>query len=165
MLSHKCWNQFSSFAQSCPTLCDSMDCKTPGLPVYHQLPEFTQTPIYWVGDAIQPSHPLIPFSSCPQSFPASGSFPMSQLFTSGSPYVIHYNKIHCYHCCSIPKLCPTLCDRMDCSRPGFLVLHHLLEFAQTHVHWINDAIQPSHPLILFPSCSQSFPATESFPVS
>ena len=53
-------------------------------PVHHQLPEFTQTHGHQVGDAIQPSRPLvIPFSSCPQSFPASGSFPMSWLFTSG----------------------------------------------------------------------------------
>ena len=48
--------QFSSVAQSCPTLCDPMDCSTPGLPVHHQLPEFTQTHAHWVGDAIQPSH-------------------------------------------------------------------------------------------------------------
>ena len=61
-----------------------MDCSTPALPVHHQLPEFTQTHVYWVGDAIQPSHPLSsPFSSCLQSFPASGSFQMSQLFASG----------------------------------------------------------------------------------
>ena len=50
--------QFSSVAQSCPTLCDPMDCSTPGLPVHHQLPEFTQTYVHQVGDAIQPSHPL-----------------------------------------------------------------------------------------------------------
>ena len=50
--------QFSSVAQSCPTLCDPMNCSTPGLPVHHQLPEFTQTYVHWVGDAIQPSHPL-----------------------------------------------------------------------------------------------------------
>ena len=50
--------QFSSVAQSCPTLCDPKDCSTPGLPVHHQLPEFTQTHVHWVGDAIQPSHPL-----------------------------------------------------------------------------------------------------------
>ena len=50
--------QFSSVAQSCPTLCDPMNCSTPGLPVYHQLPEFTQTHVHRVGDAIQPSHPL-----------------------------------------------------------------------------------------------------------
>ena len=50
--------QFSSVAQSCPTLCDPMNCSTPGLPVHHQLLEFTQTHVHWVGDAIQPSHPL-----------------------------------------------------------------------------------------------------------
>ena len=77
--------QFSSVAQSCPTLCDPMNCRTPGLPVHHQLPRSTQTHVHWVGDAIQPSHPssVVPFSSCPQSFPASGSFQMSQLFASG----------------------------------------------------------------------------------
>ena len=50
--------QFSSVAQSCPTLCDPMNRSTPGLPVYHQLPEFTQTHVHRVRDAIQPSHPL-----------------------------------------------------------------------------------------------------------
>ena len=50
--------QFSSVAQSCLTLCDPMNCSMPGLPVHHQLPEFTQTHVHWVGDAIQPSHPL-----------------------------------------------------------------------------------------------------------
>ena len=45
-----------------------------------------------------------------------------------------------------PKLCPTLCDTIDYSMPGFPVPHYLLEFAQTHVHWVSDAIQPSHPL-------------------
>ena len=48
----------SSVTQSCPTLCELMDCSTPGLPVRHQLPEFTQTHVHWVGDTIQPSHPL-----------------------------------------------------------------------------------------------------------
>ena len=58
--------QFSSVAQSCPTLCDPMNCSTPGLPVHHQLPEFTQTHVYQVGDAIQPSHPLSsPFPPAP----------------------------------------------------------------------------------------------------
>ena len=50
--------QFSSVAQSCPTLCDPMNYSTPGLPVHHQLPEFTHTHFHLVGDAIQPSHPL-----------------------------------------------------------------------------------------------------------
>ena len=51
-----------------------------------------------------------------------------------------------YLCCSVAKSCPTLCDPMVCSTPGFPVLHHLPEFAQTHVHWLHDAIQASHPL-------------------
>ena len=50
----------SSFTQLCPTLCDPMNCSIPGLPVHHQLPAFTQTHVHWVGDAIQPSHPLSP---------------------------------------------------------------------------------------------------------
>ena len=52
--------QFSSVAQSCPTLCKPMDCSRPGLPVHHQLPAFTQTHVHWVSDAIQPSHPVLP---------------------------------------------------------------------------------------------------------
>ena len=55
-----------------------------------------------------------------------------------------------YSSCSVAKLCPTLCDPMNCSIPGFLVLHYLPEFAQTHVHWVSDAIQPSHPLLSLP---------------
>ena len=75
--------QFSSVTQSCPTLCNPMDCSTSGLPVHHQFPEFTQSHIHWVGDAIQTSHPLWSPSSCLQSFPASGSLLMSWLFASG----------------------------------------------------------------------------------
>ena len=51
--------QFSSVSQSCPTLCDPMNRSMPGLPVYHQLPEFTQTHVHRVSDAIQPSYPLL----------------------------------------------------------------------------------------------------------
>ena len=54
-----CLVQFSSVTQSCPTLCDRMNCSMPGLPVHHQLPEFTQTHLHRVSDAIQPSHPLL----------------------------------------------------------------------------------------------------------
>ena len=75
--------RFSSVAQSSPTLCDPMNSSMADLPVYQQLPEFTQLRVHWVSDAIQTSHPAVRFSSCPQSFPASGSFPMSQLFPSG----------------------------------------------------------------------------------
>ena len=49
---------FSSVTQLCPTLCDPVDCSVPGFPVHHQLPEFAQTHIHHIGDAIQPSHPL-----------------------------------------------------------------------------------------------------------
>ena len=79
-------DQIRSVAQSCPTLCNPMNRSTLGLPVHHQLPEFTQTHVHGVSDAIQPSHPapsVIPFSSCPQSLPASETFPMSQFFASG----------------------------------------------------------------------------------
>ena len=76
-------HHFSLVAQSCPTLCDPMDCSMPGFDVHHQLLELAQTHIHRVSDAIQPSSSVIPFSSCLQSFPASGSFQMSQLFASG----------------------------------------------------------------------------------
>ena len=62
--------QFSSITQSCPTFCDPMDCCTPGFPVHHQLPEPTQTHVHWVGEAIQPSHPL--------SSPSPPAFSLSQ---------------------------------------------------------------------------------------
>ena len=60
----------SSVAQLCPTLCDPMDCSTPGFPVHHELPELTQTHVHWVGDATQPSHPL--------SSPSPPAFNLSQ---------------------------------------------------------------------------------------
>ena len=72
--------QFSSVAKSCPTLCDPMNRSMPSLPVHHQLPEFTQTHVHRVRDAIQSSHPLSSPSSPAQSLPASESFPISQLF-------------------------------------------------------------------------------------
>ena len=77
--------QFSLVAQLCPPLCDPMNCSSPGFPVHYQLPELTQTHIHRVNDAIQPSHPLVvPFSFHLQSFPALGSFPMSQFFRHSS---------------------------------------------------------------------------------
>ena len=75
--------QFSSVSQPCLTLCDPMNHSTPGLPVHHQLSEFTHTrpSSRWCHPAISSS--AVPFSFCPQSLPASGSFPMNQLFASG----------------------------------------------------------------------------------
>ena len=75
--------KFRSVTQSCPTLCDPMDCSRPGFPVHHQFPELAQTHVYWVGDAIQPSHLLSPPSPPAYNVPASGSFAMSQFFASG----------------------------------------------------------------------------------
>ena len=81
--------QFSSVAQSCLTICDPMDCSTPGLPVHHQLPEFTQTHVHQIGDAIQPSHPL----SSPSPSTLVGRF-----FTTTPPgksyaYIYPYKKV------------------------------------------------------------------------
>ena len=70
--------QFSSVTQSCLTLCNPMDCSTPGLPVHHQVYSNSCPLSWWCHPAISSS--VVPFSSCPQSLPASGSFLMSQLF-------------------------------------------------------------------------------------
>ena len=72
-------NQFSSVTQSCLTLCDPMDCSTPGFPVHHQLLELAQTHVHQVGDAIQPLHPLssYPFLLLPSVFPSIRVFFMS----------------------------------------------------------------------------------------
>ena len=83
------FSSVSSVAQSCLTLCDPMDCSTPDLPIHHQVLELAQTHVHQVGDAIQPS--VAPLSSCLQSFPASGSFPMSQFFASGGPKYWSFN--------------------------------------------------------------------------
>ena len=88
---------------------------------------------------------------------------MGQAFDGGDD-----DEEDCYHyyhildnlCCSAAKSCPTLCDPMSCSKPGFPVLHYLLEFAQIHVYWVGNAIEPFQPLppssplpSLFPSIS------------
>ena len=73
--------QFSSITQSCSTLCYPMDCSMRGLPVHHQLPEFTQTHVHWVGDAIQPSHPL--------ASPSPTAFNLSQHQGLFSESVLH----------------------------------------------------------------------------
>ena len=78
-------DQFSSVAQSCPTLCDPMDCSTPGLPVHHQLPEFTQTHVHWVSDAIYLIH------CCPLLLPLP-IFPSIRVFSSESVLHIRWSK-------------------------------------------------------------------------
>ena len=66
--------QFCSVVQLYPTLCNSMDCSTPGFPVHHQPPEFIQTHVHWVGDAIRPSHPLLSPSPAFSLFQHQGLF-------------------------------------------------------------------------------------------
>ena len=80
--------QFSLVAQSCPTLCDRVDCSTPGLPVHHQLLEFIQTHVHWVDDAIQPSHPLI----CHPLFLLPSIFPSIRVFSNESALCIRWPK-------------------------------------------------------------------------
>ena len=149
-----------------------MDCSTPGLPIHQQLLELTQTNVHvhWVSDAIQPSHPLVLFSTCLHSFPAFGSLPVSQLFLSGGQSIgvsatasvlpmntqdwfplgwtgwtsFHFTSVQFS---SVTQSCQNLCDPMNRSTPGLPIRHHLPEFTQTHVHWVNDASQPSHPLL------------------
>ena len=74
---------------------------------------------------------------------------------------VHYRMLIC---CSVARSCLTLCDPIDCSTTGFLVLHHFLEFVQTYVHWFGDTIQPYLSSVV-PFFFQSFPASGSFLVS
>ena len=134
-----------SVTQLCPSLCDIMNCSTPGFPELHHLPEFAQTHVYWVYDAIQPSHPL--------SSPSSHALNLSQnqsLFQwiDSSHHVAEILELQLQHqFSSVTQSCPTLWDPMNRSMPGLPVHHQLLESTQTHVHWVGDAIQPSHPLL------------------
>ena len=91
--------QYSSVAQSCPTLCNTMNCSTPGLPVLYQLPEFSQTPVHWAGDVIQPSHPLP--SPPPSIFPSIRVFSNESGLYKGGMVLAHeinsdYTKIKTY---------------------------------------------------------------------
>ena len=123
-----------------------MNYNTPGLPVHHQLPEFTQTHVHWVCDAIQSSHPLSSLS--PPAFNLSqhqGLFkwillqnlPLTQ--ESHLTFLVLVNMIsHSVQFSSVTQSCPTLCDPMNCSMPGLPVHHQILESTQTHVHWVGN---------------------------
>ena len=107
----------------------------------------------------------IPFSREPswprdqtQLFCIAGRF-FNHLSHKGSP-LNHQGSPQIRDCCwSVSQSCPTLCSPMDCSTPGFPVLHYLPKFAQTPVHWVDDAIQPSNPLSPLPSI---FPSIRFF---
>ena len=128
----------SSVAQLCPTLCSPMDHSTTGLPVHHQHPEFTQTHVHRVCDAILPS-------------------PTVYVKTSKKQRVPQFS--------AVTQLCPTLCDPMNYSISGLPVHHQLLESTQTHVHRVGDTMQPVSPSVVPFSRLQSFPASGSFLMS
>ena len=134
--------QFSSVTQSCPTLCNPMNHSMPGLPVHHHLLEFTQTHVHWVGDAISSS--VVPFSSCPQSLPASGSFQMSQLFSSGGQSIrVSASNEH-------PRLISFRMDWLDLlAVQGTLksLLQHHSSKASIFRHSALFTVQLSHPYI------------------
>ena len=141
----KVWlcNQFSPVTQACPTLCDSMACSTPGIPVHHQLLEPAQIHVHRVGDAIQPSRPL---SSTSPAFNLSQYQGLFQWVSSSHQvakvleFQLQHHSFQCVFrvdfswCHSVSPSCPTLCDPMDCSMPGFPVIQYLPEFSLTHVH-------------------------------
>ena len=135
--------QFSSVTQSWPTLCDPMNRSTPGLPVHHQLLEFTQTHIHRVSDAIQLSHPL----SSPS--PAAGNF-------EGLNFSVHFS--HSVLSDSLRPYEPQHA-RPPCPSPTSRVHPNSCPLSQ----WCHPTISPS--VVPFSSCSESFPASGSFKMS
>ena len=102
---------------------------------------------WWCHPTISSS--VVPFSSHLQSFPASClDYCKSFLsFFRAKGHDLLQSSLNIATClCSVTQLCLTLFDPMDCSMPGFPIFHHLRELVQIHVHWVGDAIQPSHPL-------------------
>ena len=128
----------SEVAQSCPTLCDPMDCSLPGSSLHGILQARV---LEWV--AI--------------SFSRGSSWPRDRTWVSRIPgrrFNLWATREALWLTSMLvissiqfsPQSCPTLCDPMNRSMPGLPVHHQLLEFTQSHVHWVGDAIQPSHPL-------------------
>ena len=173
-----------SVTKLCPTVCDYMDYSTPGFLFLHYLPEFAQTPVYCVNDAIQPTHPVTFFYSCPQCFPASGSFPVNQLFTSGgqnirasaSSSVLPMNMLGKFRSYSFVHMLRqtvrrtvqftlTRCNPMDCSMLASLSITNawsLLKLMCIKLVMSSNDLILCHPLLLSP---QSFPASGSFQMS
>ena len=131
-------------AQLCLTLCDLMDCSPPGSSV-HGI--FQARILEWVV----------------VSYSRGSSLPRNWTWVSGMSYI---GRWILYHCCSVAKSSLTLWGLMDCSMPGFPILHCPLEFAQTHVDWVRwSYLTISSSVAPFSSYPQSFPASGAFPVS
>ena len=156
--------QFSSVAQLCPALWDPKNCSMPGFPVHLQLLELSQTHFHQISDAIQPiSSSVIPFSSCLQSFPASGFFPMSQLFASGgqSTGVSASDSVRFSRSVMSDSLRPLGLHyaRLPCPSPTSRTYSN----SSPSNRWCHPTI--SSYVIPFSSCLQSCPASGSFLMS
>ena len=118
------FSSVSSVAQLYQTLCNPMDCCTPGLPVHHQLPELALTHVHWVRDAIQPSHPLSSPSPPPSIFPSISVFCNESVRHIRWPqywsfsFSISPSSVAATATAKSLQSCPTLCDPIDGSPPG-----------------------------------------------
>ena len=134
--------QFSSVTQSCPTIWDPMNCSTPGLPVHHQLPEFTPTPVHQVSDAIQPSQPLS--SPFPPALNRSQhqSFPVSQLFAWGGQST-GVSALGSFLPKNTQAWSPLGWTSWDCKEKSLLQYHS----SKASILWCSAffTVQPSHP--------------------
>ena len=153
---------FSSVAQSCLTLCDPMNRSTPGLPVHHQLLEFTQTQVHWVSDAIQPSHPLSSLLLLPPIPPSI------RVFSNESTLRRRWLKYWSFSFSITPsKEIPGLIScRMDWL--DLLAVQGTLKSLLQHHSSKGSILQRSAispKLVSFPSCPQSFPASGCFSMS
>ena len=149
--------QFSSVAQSCPTLCDPMNCSTPGLPVHHQLPEFTQTHVHPVSDAIQPSHPRSSPSS-PAPIP-----PSIRVFSNESTLRMRSFSLSIIPSKEIPGLISFRMDWLDLlAVQGTLKsLQHHSSKASIFRHSAFFTVQLSHPYMTTVQKHQFFGAQPS----
>ena len=129
------------------------DCSTTRFPVYHQLPELTQTHVHGVSDAFQPSDPLA--SPSPPTFNLPQHQGLFKRVSSSHQVAKLLQLVMDTEAWLLQSMgsqrvglsdWTELCDPMNCSTPGFPVHHQFPEFTQTHVHWVGDATQSSHPL-------------------
>ena len=154
-------SQFSSVAQSCLTLCNPMDHSTPGLPVHHQLPEFTQTHVHQVGDAIQPSHPLS--SPSPPAFNLSQHQGLFQWVSSSYQVakVLEFQLHHSHPSSEYSGLISFRIDWFDLAVQGTLksLLQHHSSTASSLQRSTHFMVHLSHPSYAFNQQSNSNTAT------